>query len=413
MYIDHISLMNFRTYPLLNLPLNPGVTVFLGSNGVGKTNILEAVDYSAHLSSHRVSNDAPMVRVGADRAYIRTRVVRGGQQTILEFEVAPGKSNRVRINRAAPVRAREALGISHTILFSPEDLQLIKGEPAYRRRFLDDLAVALRPAVNIYRSEYEKVLRQRNSLLKSMRSRRADENDLNTLRIWNEQLASAGAHLLQARLRVLALVLPQLQRAYNELTDGAKKVEFTYESTALPAISAAVLPQASLMSVEDLQAAMTRALNEKQREELDRGVSLVGPHRDELTLELGGIPARGFASHGETWSYALALRLASWYVHLADDNSPGASPILLLDDVFAELDVARRTRLGDIVATAEQVFLTCAVETDIPEALRQNMTLVRVAPGAAETHAEGAEIPAQAVEALPARLEKPHVEKQA
>lgn len=413
MYIDHISLMNFRTYPLLNLPLNPGVTVFLGSNGVGKTNILEAVDYSAHLSSHRVSNDAPMVRVGADRAYIRTRVVRGGQQTILEFEVAPGKSNRVRINRAAPVRAREALGINHTILFSPEDLQLIKGEPAYRRRFLDDLAVALRPAVNIYRSEYEKVLRQRNSLLKSMRSRRADENDLNTLRIWNEQLANAGAHLLQARLRVLALVLPQLQRAYNELTDGAKKVEFTYESTALPAISAAVLPQASLMSVEDLQAAMTRALNEKQREELDRGVSLVGPHRDELTLELGGIPARGFASHGETWSYALALRLASWYVHLADNNSPGASPILLLDDVFAELDVARRTRLSDIVATAEQVLLTCAVETDIPEALRQNMTLVRVAPGAAETHAEGAEIPAQAVEALPARPEKPNVEKQA
>lgn len=383
MFIDHISLMNFRTYPLLNLPLEAGVTVFLGANGVGKTNILEAIDYSANLSSHRVSNDAPLVKVGADRAYIRTRVVRGGQQTVLEFEVAPGKSNRVRINRAAPVRAREALGITHTILFSPEDLQLVKGEPAHRRRFLDDLAVALRPAVSIYRTEYEKVLRQRNSLLKSMRSRRRNADDFNTLRIWNEQLASAGAYLLQARLRVMALLLPQLQRAYSKLTDGAKSVELSYESLALPKVSSAVLQQAALMSFDDLKATFMRAIADKQDEELDRGVSLVGPHRDEVVLELGGIPARGFASHGETWSYALALRLASWYVHLADDPAPGSSPILLLDDVFAELDLARRTRLGKIVSAAEQVLVTCAVATDIPDALKPGMSLIQVSPGEA------------------------------
>ncbi|MBM7051799.1 MULTISPECIES: DNA replication/repair protein RecF [unclassified Rothia (in: high G+C Gram-positive bacteria)] len=408
MYIDHISLMNFRTYPLLNLALTPGVTVFLGSNGVGKTNILEAVDYTAQLSSHRVSNDSPLVRVGADRAYIRTRVVRGGQQTIMEFELAPGKSNRVRINRAAPVRAREALGINHTILFSPEDLQLIKGEPVYRRRFIDDLAVALRPAVNIYRSEYEKVLRQRNSLLKSMRSRRADVTDLNTLRIWNEQLADAGAHLVQARLRVLALLLPQLQRAYREMTDGAKTVEFTYESVALPPVTATVIDRAALMSVEDLKRALLQSLGEKQKEELERGVSLVGPHRDELILELGGIPARGFASHGETWSYALALRLASWYVHVSDNSSPGASPILLLDDVFAELDTARRTRLGEIVAGAEQVLITCAVDTDIPAALRENMSLVQVVTG--EAQKVDALTPSPRAEAQPARPENQHRE---
>lgn len=388
MYIDHISLMDFRTYPLLNLPLNPGVTIFLGSNGVGKTNIVEAIDYTANLGSHRVSNDSPLVRVGAPRAFIRTRVVRASQQTIAEFEIAPGKSNRVRINRASPVRAREALGIVSTVLFSPEDLQLIKGEPAYRRRFLDDLAVSLRPSVAAYRSDYERILRQRNTLLKSMRRGNTDESALNTLRIWNEQLATTGAHLLQARLRVLAVVLPQIQRAYNELTDGSKNVTVSYESTIFPVISSTTLQQAALMSVNDLQETLLRGFAEKQSEELDRGVTLVGPHRDEIVLELGGIPARGFASHGETWSLALALRLGSWYVHRADDDSPGASPILILDDVFAELDSARRHRLGAIVAGAEQVLVTCAVATDIPEELGENPTIVHVSPGIARVEQE-------------------------
>ncbi|WP_068169890.1 DNA replication/repair protein RecF [Rothia sp. ND6WE1A] len=388
MYIDHISLMDFRTYPLLNLPLNPGVTIFLGSNGVGKTNIVEAIDYTANLGSHRVSNDSPLVRVGAPRAFIRTRVVRASQQTITEFEIAPGKSNRVRINRASPVRAREALGIVSTVLFSPEDLQLIKGEPAYRRRFLDDLAVSLRPSVAAYRSDYERILRQRNTLLKSMRRGKTDESALNTLRIWNEQLATTGAHLLQARLRVLAVVLPQIQRAYNELTDGSKNVTVSYESTIFPVISSTTLQQAALMSVNDLQETLLRGFAEKQSEELDRGVTLVGPHRDEIVLELGGIQARGFASHGETWSLALALRLGSWYVHRADDDSPGASPILILDDVFAELDSARRHRLGAIVAGAEQVLVTCAVATDIPEELGENPTIVHVSPGIARVEQE-------------------------
>lgn len=375
--------MDYRTYQLLTLPLTPGVTVFLGSNGVGKTNIVEAIDYTAQLASHRVSQDAPLVRVGADRAYIRTRTVRGNQQTVLEFELAPGKSNRVRINRAAPVRAREALGVTRTVLFSPEDLQLVKGDPAGRRRFLDDLAVSLRPSVAAYRADYERVLRQRNSLLKSIRSRRSTgAEDTYTLEVWNKQLADAGAHLLQARLRTLALLLPQLQRAYTELTDGSKSVSLVYDSTVFPPISANLLPTAALMGVEDLREAMLRGFADKQREELERGVTLVGPHRDDLALELGGIPVKGFASHGESWSYALALKLASWYVHLADNDALGASPILILDDVFAELDTARRHKLGAIVAGAEQVLVTCAVAGDIPEELG-DITLVRVEPGRA------------------------------
>ncbi|MFW0181441.1 DNA replication/repair protein RecF [Rothia sp. CCM 9417] len=384
MYIDHLSLMDYRTYRLLNLPLTPGVTVFLGPNGVGKTNIIEAVDYTAQLASHRVSQDSPLVRVGAQRAYIRTRTVRGNQQTVLEFEIAPGKSNRVRINRAAPVRAREALGVTRTVLFSPEDLQLVKGEPVGRRRFIDDLAVSLRPAVAAYRSEYEKILRQRNSLLKSMRGRRVSvQEDAFTLEVWNQQLATSGAYLLQARLRTLSLVLPQLQRAYGQLTDGSKSVSINYESTVFPTISGQTLPQAALMGVEDIKQALIRALEQKRSEEVERGITLVGPHRDDLALELGGIPVKGFASHGESWSYALALKLAAWYVHLADNDSTGASPILILDDVFAELDTARRHRLGAIVAGAEQVLVTCAVVSDIPQELGQ-IVLVRVDQGKAD-----------------------------
>ncbi|MFW0118976.1 DNA replication/repair protein RecF [Rothia sp. P5764] len=384
MYIDHLSLMDYRTYRLLNLPLTPGVTVFLGPNGVGKTNIIEAVDYTAQLASHRVSQDSPLVRVGAQRAYIRTRTVRGNQQTVLEFEIAPGKSNRVRINRAAPVRAREALGVTRTVLFSPEDLQLVKGEPVGRRRFIDDLAVSLRPAVAAYRSEYEKILRQRNSLLKSMRGRRVSvQEDAFTLEVWNQQLATSGAYLLQARLRTLSLVLPQLQRAYGQLTDGSKSVSINYESTVFPTISGQTLPQAALMGVEDIKQALIRALEQKRSEEVERGITLVGPHRDDLALELGGIPVKGFASHGESWSYALALKLAAWYVHLADNDSTGASPILILDDVFAELDIARRHRLGAIVAGAEQVLVTCAVVSDIPQELGQ-IVLVRVDQGKAD-----------------------------
>ncbi|MFW0170666.1 DNA replication/repair protein RecF [Rothia sp. P4278] len=381
--MDHLSLMDYRTYRLLNLPLTPGVTVFLGPNGVGKTNIIEAVDYTAQLASHRVSQDSPLVRVGAQRAYIRTRTVRGNQQTVLEFEIAPGKSNRVRINRAAPVRAREALGVTRTVLFSPEDLQLVKGEPVGRRRFIDDLAVSLRPAVAAYRSEYEKILRQRNSLLKSMRGRRVSvQEDAFTLEVWNQQLATSGAYLLQARLRTLSLVLPQLQRAYGQLTDGSKSVSINYESTVFPTISGQTLPQAALMGVEDIKQALIRALEQKRSEEVERGITLVGPHRDDLALELGGIPVKGFASHGESWSYALALKLAAWYVHLADNDSTGASPILILDDVFAELDTARRHRLGAIVAGAEQVLVTCAVVSDIPQELGQ-IVLVRVDQGKA------------------------------
>lgn len=381
MHIDHLSLMDFRTYRFLDLALTPGLTVLVGRNGVGKTNIVEAVDYCAELASHRVSADAPLVRVGAERAYIRARVVRGGQQTVMELEITPGKANRVRLNRAAPVRVREALGICRTVLFSPEDLALIKGEPALRRRFLDDLAVSLRPVVAGYRADYEKVLRQRNALLKSLRrSGRTGPEERATLEVWNGQLVNLGARILHARFQVLAALLPEADRAYGQLTDGGKELAFRYESLTLGARPREDVAALAALSPARLGQMLASALEEKAQDEIERGMSLVGPHRDEVQLMLGGIPARGYASHGETWSYALALRLGSWYVHRADD-APGASPILILDDVFAELDAVRRSRLARIVSAAEQVLVTCAVEEDLPRELPGRRRVLQVSPG--------------------------------
>ena len=395
MHIDHLSLMGFRTYGFLDLPLRPGLTVMVGPNGVGKTNIVEAVDYCATLSSHRVNNDAPLVQVGQERAYIRARVVRAGQQTVMELEITPGKANRVRINRAAPVRVREALGICSTVLFSPEDLALIKGDPGARRRFLDDLAVSLRPVVAGYRQDYEKVLRQRNALLKSLRRSSGrggiGESERSTLEVWNGQLVALGARMMHARFQVLAALQPEADRAYEQLTEGGKELSFAYESAALGRNDGADLRSLAALSPAQLGQMLGSALEERAGEEIERGMSLVGPHRDEIHLRLGGIPAKGYASHGETWSYALALRLGSWYVHRADAASPGASPILILDDVFAELDARRRARLAEIVAEAEQVLVTCAVEEDLPEQLPQRRRVIRVSPGQAEAVEERGE----------------------
>ena len=298
MYIDHISLLDYRTYALLSLPLSAGVTVFLGSNGVGKTNIVEAIDYAASLSSHRVSYDGPLVRMGALRAYIRTRTVRGSQQTVTEFEIAPGQSNRVRINRAAPVRAKEALGIARTVLFSPEDLQLVKGIlRVVVVLWMSWLSLCVRWFAG-YRSEYERILRQRNSLLKSMQRKARDENALSTLLVWDEQLSTLGAQLLSARFRLLQRFCRQLRRAYAGLTDGSKEVGFNYEVDCFSSMGERSIEHAALMRIEDLKEALMRGFAERQRDEIERGVTLVGPHREDITLLLGGMPVKHFASHG-------------------------------------------------------------------------------------------------------------------
>ena len=383
MFVDHLSLLDFRTYHGLDLPLTPGLTVFVGPNGVGKTNIVEAVDWAATLDSHRVSGNGPLIASGAERAIIRVRVDRGGQRTVLEYELNASRANRVQVNRAAPVRAREAVGTLHTVLFSPEDLTLVKGDPSHRRRFLDDLATAMRPVLAAARSDYDRALKQRNALLKStLRSRGFSNSDRATLAVWNEQLARAGAAVMGARLQLLQALEPEVDRAYQQLTDGPKHVALRYESSSV--VPGADQEALEHFTVADLHELMMQAFERMEQQERERGLTLVGPHRDDLLIHLGDTPAKGYASHGETWSTALALRLGSWYVHLADDPGRGSAPVLILDDVFAELDARRRRRLAELVRQAEQVLVTAAVDEDLPAVLLEgNHTVIDVAPGVA------------------------------
>jgi DNA replication and repair protein RecF len=399
-YLEHLSLTDFRSYAQVDLPLEPGVTVLVGANGIGKTNLMEAIGYLATLGSHRVSADGPLLRFGTDRALVRARLVRGEQTTVLELEINASRANRGRINRSNPVRARDLLGICQMVLFAPEDLALVKGDPSSRRRFLDELLVSLIPRHSATRGDYDRVLKQRNALLKSARAGKFTAGHEATLDVWDQHMARAGAELLHARLGLVEMLRPHLARSYAQLTDGSKVADAFYRSSLqsltnddddgapAPRAGGPGTPDSGIaagqedlrqLSIEELTERYIRAFAASRRKELERGISLVGPHRDELELVLGEAPAKGYASHGETWSMCLSLRLASYYVMLEDSRTGGSAPILILDDVFAELDVQRRRKLAAIVSGAEQVLVTAAVDADIPEELSGRR--VKVIPG--------------------------------
>ena len=387
MHVAHLSLHDFRSYVDAEVALGPGVTSFLGRNGQGKTNLVEAVDYVARLGSHRVSGDAPLVRLGADHAVVRLSVVRDEREAVLEVQINPGRSNRARVNRSPLSRARDVLGLVRTVLFSPEDLALVKGDPGERRRFLDDLLVQRAPRFAGVRSDYDRVLKQRNSLLKTARlgSRSGGgQSALSTLSVWDAHLAHGGAELMAARLRLVDELQPHLLRAYDAVAGaapaGTGHVAAVYKpSFELPGAATDGGPS---YDREALGEALLAEVGRRRDEEVERGVSLVGPHRDDLVLSLGPLPVKGYASHGESWSTALALRLASYDLLRAG----GDDPILILDDVFAELDVDRRDRLAELVAGAEQVLVTAAVADDVPAALagvRLDVVEGKVLPGVA------------------------------
>ncbi len=361
MHVAHLTLHDFRSYADVDVALEPGVTAFVGSNGQGKTNLVEAVDYLSRLSSHRVATDAPLIRAGADQAIVRAAVVRDGRTAVLEVELNPGRANRARVNRSPLPRARELAGLVRTVVFSPEDLALVKGDPAQRRRFLDDLLVLRTPRYAGLISDHERVLRQRNTLLKTMYAARgsAREGALATLAVWDDHLVATGTELLEAREALTRDLAPYLGKAYEAVARGASRDD------------ARIAYSATVPEGEDRRAAFREELARRQGDEIQRGVTLVGPHRDDLVLTLGPgdeqrLPVKGYASHGESWSFALALRLASYDLLRAD----GDDPILILDDVFAELDADRREQLAALVAGAEQVLVTAAVAADVPDALR-------------------------------------------
>jgi DNA replication and repair protein RecF len=366
-YVRRLELHDFRSYIEAEVDLDPGSSVLMGPNGHGKTNLVEAIGYVATLGSHRVATEAPLVRDGAQRAVIRCTIVHDGRELLVELEIAPGKANRARIGRAPATRARDVLGALRLVLFAPEDLALVRGDPAERRRYLDDLLVQRQPRFAGVRADYDRVLKQRNALLRTAFLARkvngrnaAGANDLSTLDVWDLHLAGYGAQLVGARLDLCAALGTHLAKSYDAVSAGRGEARLAYDAKSWYDGDAAGLDRA------DLEARLQAALVAARPSEVERGVTLVGPHRDDLALTLRDLPAKGYASHGESWSFALALRLASYELLRAE----GIEPVLVLDDVFAELDTGRRERLAELVAGASQVLVTCAVPEDVPASLR-------------------------------------------
>jgi len=403
-HLRHLSVTDFRSYPSAELPLAPGVTTLIGLNGQGKTNLIEAAGYLATLGSHRVAADVPLVRAGAQQAIIRGVVIRDGHETLIELEINTGRAsgrNRARLNRSPASRPREVLGTLRTVLFAPEDLGLVKGDPSERRRFLDELLVARQPRWAGVRSEYDKVLRQRNALLKSAapvlrrgvrhtqpsftslstapvdKDVNATDSALRTLDVWNSYLAKVGAQLLYARLRLMRDLTPYLTTAYDEVSATQSDARMAYKSSlreeTSAAIAAGVVPE-----MQELHDELLASLEAVRVNEIERGISLVGPHRDDVVLTLGDLPAKGYASHGEAWSFALGLRLAAYHLLRHD---LGEDPVLILDDVFAELDSGRRERLATLIADCEQVLITAAFPGDVPASLSDSGATYRVTLG--------------------------------
>jgi DNA replication and repair protein RecF len=362
MYVRALSVTDFRSWSQADLTFEPGVSVLVGANGQGKTNLVEAVGYLATLASHRVSSDAPLIRRGASTAIVRAAVVNEGRELTVQLEISAGKANRARVNRSPVPRTRDVLGIVRTVVFAPEDLALVRGDPSERRRLLDDLLVARAPRWAGVRAEYDKVLKQRSALLKTARNARGDTS---TLDVWDAHLARAGAAVTAGRLALVDDLAPHVTQAYAEVAPESVPVGARYRAK-VEAIDALAAPGVALPGTDELEAALLDEMRRRRGQEIERGVCLVGPHRDELELTLGEGPAKGYASHGESWALALALRLAGFELLRGE----GSEPVLVLDDVFAELDVRRRRALARTAARAEQVLVTAAVDDDVPEELR-------------------------------------------
>ncbi|RVW02063.1 DNA replication/repair protein RecF [Rhodococcus xishaensis] len=375
MFVRKFSLRDFRSWDAVTVDLAPGCTVFVGRNGHGKTNLLEALGYLSTLSSHRVSSDAPLIRVGAAQAYVGALVVNQGRELGVDIEINDGRANRARVNQSPTGRPREIVGILQTVLFAPEDLSLVRGDPGDRRRFLDELLITRIPRMAAVRADYDKVLRQRSALLKTAsgalrRGSRSSEGAsvLATLDVWDGHLAAHGAQLLEARLRLVHDLAPHLETSYRSLAPESRPASARYRSSLGTSLPPELLDPARKPQRDDaalLEASFLHELSVMRSREIERGVCLVGPHRDDLELHLGDQPAKGFASHGESWSFTLSMRLGAFFLLRAD----GGDPVLMLDDVFAELDGKRRTALAEVAAGAEQVLITAAVPEDVPDEL--------------------------------------------
>lgn len=369
MRVTHLSLTDFRNYRTAEVPFAAGANLFVGRNGQGKTNLVESLGYLSTLGSHRVSSDQAMIRKDADSAIVRARIEHDGRELLVEVQLNRSSPNRAQVNRGA-IKPRELPRYFSSVLFAPEDLALVRGEPGIRRRFLDQLLIQRSPRFSAIIADYERVLKQRNTLLKSARASRIKADQLGTLDIWDERLVALGSELVDARLDLVARLSEPVITAYRSVAGDDHHPRLLPQLTIRGAHvddDEDDADDAVTISTGDTAEVFRGALAAVRPKELERGLTLVGPHRDDVLFELNGLPAKGYASHGESWSFALALKLAS--ADLLRRESSTGDPVLILDDVFAELDQARRRMLATAVAGYEQVLITAAVLDDVPEAL--------------------------------------------
>ena len=369
MHVKHLTLSNFRNYSTVELPLTTGINLLVGRNGQGKTNLAEAIFYAATLSSHRVSGYLPLIKQGESKAIIRLLARFEDRENLLELELTTEGSNRARINKSETPRVRDVLGYVNAVIFSPEDLDIVKRDPSNRRAFIDELIVQLTPRMAGVYSDYDRVLKQRNTLLKSARNMSASGSGLSTLDSWDQSLVRIGSEIIAARFDIASRLAPHLQAAYAAIADEKNDPSIRIKSSLATSDIDSDGSETFLITGDrqEIEKLFQSRLAEVRSKEMERGITLVGPHRDDLLLLLGTLPAKGYISHGESWSYALALKLAS--ADLIRKDARAGDPVLILDDVFAELDSTRRSRLAALVSHNEQVIITAAVAEDVPSEL--------------------------------------------
>jgi DNA replication and repair protein RecF len=374
--VKHLALANFRNYSTADVAFSPGVNLLVGPNGQGKTNLVEAIRFMSTLSSHRVAGYLPLIRNAqpeVDQAIIRVLANHDGRDALLELELNRSSPNRARINKATAPRVRDVLGYVNTVTFAPEDLDIVKKDPSNRRAFIDELLVQVSPRFAGVFSDYDRVLKQRNTLLRTARQTGAKGTSLSTLDAWDESLIKFGSEIVAARIALVERMRPLLTEAYQAIAIANNEPQILMKSSLLGEAVTEDDDTDSLEHIEnsnesEVEQLFRSKLAQIRSRELDRGITMVGPHRDDLVLMLSDLPAKGYASHGESWSFALALRLAS--INLLRAETRSGDPVLILDDVFAELDAGRRARLAELVAKNEQVLITAAVGEDVPDELR-------------------------------------------
>jgi DNA replication and repair protein RecF len=372
MFAKKIRLTNFRNYESVELELTPGVNLLYGSNGQGKTNLVEAINFFASLDSHRVAGHSPLIKQGEKAAIISLELSHEDRQLLLEFEINSDSTNRARLNRSPLAKTKDVLGYLNSVIFSPEDLDIVKRDPSNRRAFMDQLIIQFNPRMHGVYSDYERVLKQRNTLLKSARATGTKGDALATLFSWDQSLIKTGSEIIAARVSIIQKLVPGLKTNYAKIADSNNQPTMHIKSSILGNTSLDIDDQSEGQTLEttdreEIARLFASKLEQVRGKELERGITLVGPHRDDLVLMLGQLPAKGYASHGESWSYALALKLAA--LEILKQESRLGDPILILDDVFAELDKARREKLSELVQGNEQVIITAAVIEDVPQSL--------------------------------------------